>query len=43
MQNSILQNNRGFLFGDAIFETVKILDNKILFSEDHFFLLMEFM
>jgi len=40
MQNSILQNNRGFLFGDAIFETVKIIDNKILFSEDHYFRLM---
>jgi len=40
MQNVILQNNRGFLFGDAVFETVKIIDNKILFSEDHYFRLM---
>ncbi|RXR20396.1 aminotransferase class IV [Flavobacterium amnicola] len=40
MQNSVLQNNRGFLFGDAIFETVKIIDNKVLFSEDHYFRLM---
>lgn len=40
MQNSTLQNNRGFLFGDAIFETVKIIDDKILFSEDHYFRLM---
>lgn len=40
MQNSTLQNNRGFLFGDAIFETVKIIDNKVLFSEDHYFRLM---
>ena len=30
----------GFLFGDAVFETVKILDNKVLFSEDHYFRLM---
>ncbi|WP_300569072.1 aminotransferase class IV [Flavobacterium sp.] len=41
MQNtSSLQNNRGFLYGDAVFETVKILDNKILFLEDHYFRLM---
>jgi branched-chain amino acid aminotransferase len=39
MQNT-LQNNRGFLFGDAVFETVKILDNKVLFAEDHYFRLM---
>ncbi|WP_136668732.1 aminotransferase class IV [Flavobacterium sp. H122] len=40
MQSSSLQTNRGFLFGDAVFETVKIIDNKILFSEDHYFRLM---
>lgn len=40
MQTHSLQTNRGFLFGDAVFETVKILDNKILFSEDHYFRLM---
>lgn len=40
MQNSTLQNNRGFLYGDAVFETVKIIDNKILFVEDHYFRLM---
>lgn len=43
MQNATLQNNRGFLFGDAVFETVKILDNKILFLEDHYFRLMSSM
>jgi branched-chain amino acid aminotransferase len=41
MQNtSSLQHNRGFLYGDAVFETVKILDNKVLFLEDHYFRLM---
>ena len=37
---SSLQDNRAFLYGDAVFETVKILDNKILFLEDHYFRLM---
>lgn len=40
MQSSTLLNNRGFLYGDAVFETVKIIDNKILFAEDHYFRLM---
>ena len=40
MQNTILQENRGFLYGDALFETIKILDGKVLFSEDHYFRLM---
>lgn len=35
-----LAANRGFLFGDAVFETLKIVDNKILFLEDHYFRLM---
>ena len=40
MQPHSLHTNRGFLFGDAVFETVKILDGKILFAEDHYFRLM---
>jgi branched-chain amino acid aminotransferase len=32
--------NRAMLFGDAVFETVKILDSKVLFLEDHYFRLM---
>jgi branched-chain amino acid aminotransferase len=32
--------SRGFLFGDSIFETIKVLDNKVLFLEDHYFRLM---
>lgn len=38
--NQSIENNRGFLFGDAVFETLKVLDNKILFLEDHYFRLM---
>ena len=32
--------NRGFLYGDGVFETLKIVDNKILYFEDHYFRLM---
>lgn len=35
-----IHENRGFLFGDAIFETLRILDGRILFLEDHYFRLM---
>ena len=35
-----IENNRGFLFGDSIFETIKVLNNKVLFLEDHYFRLM---
>jgi len=40
---SLLTQNRAFLFGDAVFETVKIVNNKILFLEDHYFRLMSSM
>jgi branched-chain amino acid aminotransferase len=32
--------NRGFNYGDAVFETIKVAHNKILFWEDHYFRLM---
>ena len=38
-----LTNNRGFLYGDAVFETLIIFNNKILFWEDHYFRLMSSM
>jgi len=33
-------NNRGLNYGDAIFETLKVVANKINFWEDHYFRLM---
>jgi branched-chain amino acid aminotransferase len=32
--------NRGYKFGDALFETLKVVHNNILFWEDHYFRLM---
>jgi branched-chain amino acid aminotransferase len=32
--------NRGFLVGDAVFETIKVVNNQVLFLEDHYFRLM---
>ena len=40
---TILTRNRAFLYGDAVFETVKIIDSKVLFLEDHYFRLMSSM
>lgn len=39
-QTQLSNTNRGFLYGDGVFETLKIVNNKILFFEDHYFRLM---
>lgn len=33
-------NNRGLTYGDAVFETLKVSEGRILFWEDHYFRLM---
>lgn len=36
-------DNRGYKYGDALFETLKVVHGKILFWEDHYFRLMSSM
>lgn len=36
----ISPENRAFKYGDGIFETVKVVNNKVVFWEDHYFRLM---
>ena len=42
-QSNQIKHNRAFLYGDSVFETLRIIDNKIVFWEDHYFRLMSSM
>lgn len=37
---SLSIHNRGYNYGDALFETIKVVHGKVLFLEDHYFRLM---
>ena len=42
-QSYQIENNRGFLYGDSVFESIRIIDGKICFWEDHYFRLISSM
>lgn len=33
-------SNRGYAYGDAVFETIRVINGKVIFWEDHYFRLM---
>ncbi len=36
-------NNRGLLYGDALFETIRVVNGRLIFWEDHYLSLMSSM
>ncbi len=42
-EGNITIHNRGLLYGDSVFETLKVVSNRIVFWEDHYFRLMSSM
>ncbi|GAB2772521.1 aminotransferase class IV [Salinimicrobium soli] len=42
-QASLSVFNRGFAYGDAVFETIRVIKGKLMFWEDHYFRLMSSM
>jgi len=36
-EGKVSVNNRGLQYGDAVFETLKVVSNRINFWEDHYF------
>ena len=38
--SKLISENRGYKYGDALFETLKVVNGKIFFWEDHYFRLM---
>ena len=38
--SKLTTENRGYKYGDALFETLKVVNGKLFFWEDHYFRLM---